>query len=69
MTTASSDREHGWTMGLGIDYAVTDRVIIGVEYDWSFFDFDTRRLAGQGVGGDNDIQLIAARLMFKFGRD
>ena len=69
VTTSSSDREHGWTMGLGIDYAVTDRVIIGVEYDWSFFDLDTRNLAGQRVGGDNDIQIVAARLMFKFGRD
>ena len=24
-------------MGLGIDYALSNRIVLGVEYDWSFF--------------------------------
>ena len=69
VTTTSSDREHGWTMGIGFDYAVTDILILGVAYDWTFFDVDSRSVGATQLGGDNDIQMITARLLYKFGRD
>ena len=31
-------------MGIGIDYALSNRIIVGVEYDWSFFSLDTQLL-------------------------
>lgn len=65
--TSASDREHGWMMGMGIDYALTDKIILGVEYDWSFFSFDQRALATTLADGSGDIQTVMARLMFKFG--
>jgi outer membrane immunogenic protein len=66
-TASTSDREHGWMMGMGIDYALTDKVIVGLEYDWSFYSFDTRSLDAVQAGGNADIQTLMARLMFKFG--
>ena len=69
VTTSSNDREHGWVMGIGMDYAVTSRIILGIEYDWSFFSLDSRTLGARRADGDDDIQMIAARLMFKFGAD
>lgn len=68
VTTSSSDREHGWMMGIGFDYALTDRLILGVAYDWSFFDVDSRSVGTQ-LSGNDDIQMISARLLYKFGRD
>jgi len=56
-------------MGIGIDYALSNRIIVGVEYDWSFFSLDPRTVAGNQVDASADIQMIAARLTFKFGRD
>jgi len=65
---SASDREHGWTMGIGIDYAFTDKVIVGIEYNWSFIDIDQRALGTTtAADGSNDIQTIMARLMFKLG--
>ena len=69
VTSSSSSREHGWMMGIGIDYALSNKIVLGVEYDWSFFSLDPRSVAGNRADGSADIQMIAARLTFKFGRD
>ena len=69
VTSSSSSREHGWMMGIGMDYALSNRIILGVEYDWSFFSLDPRTVAGNQADASADIQMIAARLTFKFGRD
>ena len=69
VTSSSSSREHGWMMGIGMDYALSNRIIVGVEYDWSFFSLDPRTVAGNQADASADIQMIAARLTFKFGRD
>ena len=29
-------------MCIGIDYAVSNRMLLGAAYDWSFFSLDTR---------------------------
>ncbi len=56
-------------MGIGIDYALSNKIVVGVEYDWSFFSLDPRTVAGNQADGRADIQMIAARLTFKLGRD
>lgn len=67
LTVSSSGREHGWTMGIGIDYAVTNRMLFGVAYDWSFFSLDTRTVDGAQFDGSEDIQNLTARLTFLLG--
>jgi outer membrane immunogenic protein len=64
---STSDREHGWMMGIGIDYAVTDKIIVGVEYNWLFLDVDQRVLGTSTADASSDVQTLMARLMFKFG--
>ena len=64
---STSDREHGWMMGIGIDYAMTDKIIVGVEYNWLFLDVDQRVLGTSTVDASSDVQTVMARLMLKFG--
>ena len=75
VTTTSSSREHGWTAGIGIDYAISPRISVGVEYDYVRLNVSDRdqipTLAGlpgsQVVNGGIDVQMVLARLNFKFG--
>ena len=54
-------------LGIGLDYAVTDRVIVGVAYDWALFDVGQRVVGTIPVDGSADIQTFTARVMFKLG--
>jgi opacity protein-like surface antigen len=75
LLTSSSGREHGWTAGLGIDYALTPSISVGVEYNFIHLNADPRDLIPTGAGlagsqaidGSIDIQMLAARLNFTFG--
>lgn len=77
VTTTSSDREHGWTAGIGIDMVLTHNISIGVEYDYVRLNVRGREqiatpagLAGSQIADAGvDLQLFMARLNFKFGRD
>lgn len=70
---SSSSRENGWTAGAGLEYALWEHVIIGIEYDYVEFSPGTRSLtpAGGATGtttaGGVDVQSVTARLSFKFG--
>jgi outer membrane immunogenic protein len=67
---SSSDREHGWTAGVGLEYAIRDNVILGVEYNYVHFNVDTRTLVPAiAIAHDAgvDVQSILARVSFKFG--
>jgi outer membrane immunogenic protein len=71
-TTAgsSSDREQGWTAGVGLEYAIRDNIILGIEYNYVRLNVDDRVLAPSNVVTDNggvDLQSILARVTFKFG--
>jgi len=71
-TTAgsSSDREHGWTAGIGFEYAIRDNIILGIEYNYVRLNVDDRVLAPTNVVTDNggvDLQSILARVTYKFG--
>ncbi len=75
VTTTSSERESGWTAGLGVEYAVLPNIILGVEYDYVRLNVDGRDqtatpagLAGSQVSDAGvDVQMVMARLSFKFG--
>jgi outer membrane immunogenic protein len=71
--STASEREHGWTAGAGLEYALWQHVILGVEYNYIKFNAD-RDLVGTGVvppatltDSGIDIQSVTARLSFKFG--
>jgi outer membrane immunogenic protein len=67
---SSSDREHGWTAGVGLEYAIRDNVILGVEYNYVHFNVDSRTLVPiTAIANDAgvDLQSILARVSFKFG--
>lgn len=75
LRTSSSEREHGWTAGAGIEYALWQHVILGVEYNYVQLNTDVRTqtlapAALPGVhlaDGITDFQSITARLSFKIG--
>jgi opacity protein-like surface antigen len=74
LLTSSSGRENGWTAGAGVEYALREHIIVGLEYDYIEFSPGTRSQtpAGAGPTGTNvsggvDIQSVTARLSFKFG--
>ena len=74
-TTSSSERESGWTAGIGVEYAVLPNVILGVEYDYVRLNVGGRDqiATSAGLPGSQvtdagvDIQMVMARLSFNFG--
>jgi outer membrane immunogenic protein len=67
---SSSDREDGWTAGVGFEYAIRDNIILGIEYNYVRLKVDDRVLAPTTIVTDNggiDLQSILARISFKFG--
>ena len=72
--STSSEREHGWTAGAGLEWAVWQHVVFGVEYNYTKFNADRNQFpAGvpppgtQVDDGGIDIQSVMTRLSFKFG--
>src|SRR5262245_14907845 len=67
---SSSDREHGWTAGVGFEYAIRENLILGIEYNYVRLIIDDRAFAPTAAVADNpgvDLQSILARVTFKFG--
>jgi outer membrane immunogenic protein len=75
LLTSSSAREHGWTAGVGLEYALWEHVIVGVEYDYVKLSVGTRDqvptaagpLGTQVTDAGVDIQSVTARLSVKLG--
>lgn len=70
-TTSSSGRETGWTAGVGIDYALTPNLFLGVEYNFIHFrkDIEPPAIAfppTQFNDLDVDIQNVVVRLNYRF---
>jgi opacity protein-like surface antigen len=66
---SSSDREQGWTAGVGLEYAIRDNIILGAEYNYVRLSVDDRVLAPTTFvarEGSIDLQSILARISFKF---
>ncbi|MCF2871093.1 porin family protein [Octadecabacter sp. G9-8] len=53
----AGDRENGSTLGLGVNYLVTDHVVLGAEYLRDTYDFD---------GADVDLDTLSLRTSYKF---
>jgi outer membrane immunogenic protein len=63
---------HGWTVGLGVEYLLTQNVVFGIEYayiDLGKARYQTVDSAGTLFDVDNDVTAhsVMARLSYKFG--
>jgi opacity protein-like surface antigen len=72
LSTSSSGVEVGWTAGVGIDYALTQHWIIGIEYNYVHFRADVDPppipdIPTEFGGVDVDIQNLVVRLNYRFG--
>ena len=62
----SSDRSHtgGYAVGAGLEYAVTNNIIAGVEY--LYVDLGEKNILGAGTKVGTDFSVVRARLSYKF---
>lgn len=62
----SSDRSHtgGFAVGGGLEYAVTNNIIAGVEY--LYVDLGEKNILGGGTKVGTDFSVVRARLSYKF---
>lgn len=77
--SSTTDVHHGWTVGAGLEYAVSPNVTFGVEYNYVdlggdvsapiITTFDGSALGTARSDVDTSIHTVMARLNFKFGRD
>jgi outer membrane immunogenic protein len=74
VTSTSSGREHGWTAGAGLEYALWQNLVLGPQYDYVNLDVGDRAFAvtpgfaGPNTGTDIDVSthLVTARLSLLF---
>jgi outer membrane immunogenic protein len=71
LSTSSSGRETGWTAGIGIEYALTPKLILGVEYNYLHFRADASPpplpdIPARISDVDVDIQNVVVRLNYRF---
>ncbi|TPM41715.1 outer membrane protein [Mesorhizobium sp. B2-3-4] len=68
--TAFSDTRTnvGWTLGAGVDYALTDKFVVGAQY--RYYDFGTEHYDGSGDFVDRDqgvkLNTVGINLSYKF---
>ncbi|MBN9451861.1 MAG: porin family protein [Bosea sp.] len=62
----STDKSHtgGYALGGGLEYAVTNNIIAGVEY--LYVDLGEKSVLNSGVKIGNDFSVVRARLSYKF---
>src|SRR5262245_11358581 len=68
-TSSSGGRETGWTAGLGIEYALTPNLFLGIEYNYIHFRASPEppSIPETDFGGvDIDTQNLVLRLNYKF---
>jgi outer membrane immunogenic protein len=73
LTSASSDRESGWTVGVGVDHLIAPNVVLGLSYDYSSYSPDDRLNTQLNAFTtqhhrdiDTDVHLVTARLSWTF---
>lgn len=72
----SDARSSGWVIGAGVDYAFTPNIVLGVEYNYSYFNvgrrpttgvqYETVRYTSGEVNMNYALQTVMARLSYKF---
>ena len=75
VTSTSGHREHGWTVGAGFEYAFTQNISFGLEYNFVQLNINDRnQLVTAGFAtpqtvtdASADIHTLWARLNFRFG--
>ncbi len=62
----SSDNSHtgGWALGGGVEYAITNNLIAGVEY--LYVDLGEKGVLNNGLKVGTDFSVVRARLNYKF---
>jgi len=62
----STDQSHtsGWALGGGLEYAVTNNLVAGVEY--MYVDLGEKRVLNTGTKVGTDFSVVRARLSYKF---
>jgi outer membrane immunogenic protein len=68
-SAGNSQSPSGWTVGAGIDYAVTQNIVLGVEYDHMDFGYNNFTIAPVwAVAGTSDFKVdqVVGRLTYKF---
>jgi outer membrane immunogenic protein len=69
-TSSESGRETGWTAGVGVDYALTPSLFLGVEYNFIHFSANVAPPPIPETQFDDveiDVQNIVVRLNYRFG--
>jgi len=69
LTASNTQSPSGWTVGAGIDYAIWQNVVLGIEYDHMQFGYDNYYIGGVWVvngAGDFKIDQVVGRLTYKF---
>lgn len=57
----------GYFVGAGVDYAFTDNIFLGAEYNYADFGSETLNFGGTDVNvGDTDAHIFKGRVGFKF---
>ena len=56
----------GWTVGAGVDYALTDKFVVGAQY--RYYDFGSEHYDVSGIQRDQDVKLntVGINLSYKF---
>ena len=71
VTSQTSHREGGWVLGAGLEYALTNLWIFGLEYNFIHLNIGDRvqlaAAAATVTNADAHVQTLMARLSFKFG--
>jgi outer membrane immunogenic protein len=71
LSSSQSGRETGWAAGIGIDYALTPNLFLGVEYNYLHFRADATQPPLPDVrvhisDADVDVQNLVVRLNYRF---
>jgi opacity protein-like surface antigen len=72
LSTSSGNLEIGWTAGVGIDYALSQTWVLGVEYNYVHFRADVEPPLIPDIPSrfgyvDVDLQSVVVRLNYRFG--
>jgi len=65
-SSSETKNKVGWTVGAGVEYAITDNLIGRLDYQYAAFGRDTNRLGGRRIETDYDTSAVKVGLSYKF---